>query len=109
MEQETTQKKETAITFDELKKNFGELHLQYQKLLGMYRQAQQSLANRSFEFTSFFLQMLFKVVEHPEMYTEEFTKWAVDNIQSLLKNYAESLAGAAEEHEAENAQPDAAE
>lgn len=78
------------LTYEELSKAASDLHVQYQKLMGEYRKAMEALQNREFEFTSFFLQMLFKVMDHPEMYKDEFVQWCCDNIQDALMSFAES-------------------
>lgn len=72
------------LSYEELAKNFGDLHLQYQKLVAEYRKAMEALNNRDFDYTSFFLSMLFKVMEHPEMYNEEFVSWTSKHIEDAL-------------------------
>lgn len=72
------------LSYEELAKNFGDLHLQYQKLVAEYRKAMEALNNRDFDYTSFFLSMLFKVMEHPEMYNEEFVTWTSKHIEDAL-------------------------
>ena len=83
--EETQEKK---LSYEELSKVASDLHLQYQKLMAEYRKAMEALNNRDFEYTSFFLNMLFKVLDHPEYYKTEFVTWASDNIQSILTNFA---------------------
>ena len=41
--------------------------------------------------------MLFKVMEHPEMYRDEFTKWCSENIEAALVGFADSSRKAQEE------------
>lgn len=72
------------LSYEELAKNFGDLHLQYQKLVAEYRKAMEALNSRDFDYTSFFLSMLFKVMEHPEMYNEEFVSWTSKHIEDAL-------------------------
>ena len=72
------------LTYEQLASKFGELSLQYQKLVAEYQKAMEALRNRDFDYTSFFLSMLFKVMEHPEMYNEEFVQWAGKHIEDAL-------------------------
>lgn len=80
------------LTYDELNKACADLHQQYQRLAAEYQKAVAALNDRQFSYMSFFLQMLFKVLEHPEMYTEEFVKWTSQNIEQSLSSFAESVA-----------------
>ena len=89
MEEKTQNKK---LSYDELSKAASELHVQYQKLLQEYQKAMEALHNREFDYTSFLLQMLFKVMEHPEMYKSEFVDWCSNNIEAALTTFAESMA-----------------
>lgn len=79
------------LSYEELSKSLSDIHVQYQKLMAEYRKAVEALQARDFEYTSFFLQMLFKVLDHPELYKDEFVQWCVDNIQSALTTFAESI------------------
>ena len=88
MEEKTQPKK---LTYDELKAKFGDLYQQYQKLAAEYQKAMAALQERDFNYISFFLSMLFKVMEHPEMYSDEFVKWSAENIQASLTGFAESM------------------
>lgn len=81
-------KNEQKLTYEQLNNAFCELHTQYQKLTAEYRKALEALNNRDFDYTSFFLTMLFKVLEHPEMYKEDFVKWAAENVQNALTSFA---------------------
>ena len=84
------EKNNKKLTYEELSKAASELHVQYQKLAGEYQKAMEALRNRDFEYTSFFLQMLFKVMEHPEMYKSEFVNWCSGNIESALVAFLEN-------------------
>jgi hypothetical protein len=84
-------KKQEKLSYEELAKNFGELHLQYQKLVQEYQKAMQALNNRDFDYTSFFLSMLFKVMEHPEMYTDEFVSWTSKHIEDALYSFDKAM------------------
>ena len=85
------EEKQEKLTYEELAKNFGELHLQYQKLAEAYQKAMQALQNKDFDYTSFFLSMLFKVMEHPEMYEVKFVEWASKHIQDALYAFDEMM------------------
>ena len=84
MEEKKKNGQPEKLSYEDLAKNFGELHLQYQKLVQEYQKAVQALNSRDFDYTSFFLSMLFKVMEHPEMYNEEFVSWAGKHIEDAL-------------------------
>ena len=47
--------------------------------------------SRDFDYTSFFLSMLFKVMEHPEMYTDEFCKWTSEHIMDALYSFDNAM------------------
>lgn len=101
--EEKIKKQPEKLSYEELAKNFGELHLQYQKLVNEYRKAMEALNNRDFDYTSFFLSMLFKVMEHPEMYTDEFTKWASEHIMDALYSFDKSMRQEPTEEKADEA------
>ncbi len=84
MEEKKKNGQPEKLSYEDLAKNFGELHLQYQKLVQEYQKAVQALNSRDFDYTSFFLSMLFKVMEHPEMYSEEFVSWAGKHIEDAV-------------------------
>lgn len=89
------------LSYDDLAKNFGELHLQYQKLAAEYQKAVQALNSREFDYTSFFLSMLFKVMEHPEMYADEFVNWTTQHIQDALYSFDSAMNPEEKKDEAE--------
>lgn len=84
MEEKKKTGQQEKLSYEELAKNFGDLHLQYQKLVVEYRKAMEALNSRDFDYTSFFLSMLFKVMEHPEMYSDEFVSWASKHIEDAM-------------------------
>ena len=86
------EKKQTKLSYEELSKKFGELYAQYQKATEYIQKLQGALNDSTFNQTSFFISMLFKVMEHPEMYNEDFVKWSQENIESALKTFAEAFA-----------------
>lgn len=82
--------KNKKLSYDELSKAASDLHVQYQKLVVEYQKAMEALRNRDFDYTSFFLSMLFKVMEHPEMYNDKFVSWCSENIEGALTSFAEN-------------------
>ena len=91
MEEKKKNGQPEKLSYEDLAKNFGELHLQYQKLVQEYQKAVQALNSRDFDYTSFFLSMLFKVMEHPEMYTDEFCKWTSEHIMDALYSFDNAM------------------
>lgn len=100
-EKKQNQPQQKKLSYEELSKAASELHVQYQKLMAEYQKALEALRNRDFDYTSFFLQMLFKVMDHPEMYKDEFVKWASDNIEAALTTFADNFKQPQEEPEKE--------
>ena len=86
MEAKQEQKK---LTYEELSAKFGELFASYQKATAYIQKLEGALNDDSFNKTSFFISMLFKVMEHPEMYDTDFVEWSKDNVQSCMKTFAE--------------------
>ena len=80
-------KKPQEISFEQLKQYYGELSQRYQQLVAQADQMQQALQSREFDYMSFFVSMLFKVMEHPEMYNDEFTLWAAKEIEDALRSF----------------------
>ena len=89
------------LTYEELSQRFGELYSQYQKATEYIQKLQGALNENTFNQTSFFISMLFKVMEHPEMYSEDFVKWSQENIESALRTFAEAFAEPKEEEKKE--------
>ncbi len=83
--------KNKKLTYDQLTKAFGDLHQNYQKLAAEYQKAMEALRNRDFDVTAFFLTQLFKVMDHPDMYKQEFVQWCADSIQAALTTFSESM------------------
>ena len=91
MEEKKKNGQPEKLSYDELKQRFGDLFGQYQKLSAEYQRAMEALNNRDFDYTSFFLSMLFKVMEHPEMYTDEFCKWTSEHIMDALYSFDNAM------------------
>lgn len=79
------------LSYEELSKAASDLHVQYQKLVVEYQKAMEALRNRDFDYTSFFLSMLFKVMEHPEMYSDEFVNWSSKHIEDALYSFEKAM------------------
>lgn len=86
-EKATEQKK---LSYDELNKIASDLHLSNQKLYARVQELQEMLSNRDFEYSSFFLNALFRVVDHAEMYDADFANWCIDNIKSAMHSFVEN-------------------
>ena len=99
---------EMQKAYQELNKRFSDLFQQYQKLSGMYREAMQALQSKEFDYMSFFLSMLFKVMEHPNRYPEKFIQWTSKNIQGALITFEAQMRAPEEEEkkEAEKKEPE---
>lgn len=96
------------LSYEQLSKAASDLHVNYQKLSAMYQQlsdqyekAVEALKNREFDYTSFFLSMLFKVMEHPEMYADDFVNWTVQHIQDALYSFDSAMNSEEKKDEAE--------
>ena len=85
------------LSYEELSKAASDLHVQYQKLIAEYQKLMQAYQERNFEYSSFILNSLFRVMDHPEMYSDEFIKYVVENIEWGIRTSLESLEKAAEE------------
>lgn len=83
--------KQEKLSYDDLQRITGELSQQNQKMLAQIRQMQQALNDRGFDYTSFFLSMLFKVMEHPEMYSDNFVSWASGRIEDALMSFDKAI------------------
>ena len=85
--EENKQKEQKKLTYEELQRTAGDLYQQNQKMLRQIQQMQEALQNRDFDYTSFILSMLFKVMDHPEMYDTEFVDWARVHIQTAMMSF----------------------
>ena len=96
------------LSYEELSQAASDLHVNYQKLSAMYNQlsdqyekAVEALKNREFDYTSFFVSMLFKVMEHPEMYKDDFVSWASKHIEDALYSFEKAMMPEEKTEEAE--------
>lgn len=91
------EKKEKKLSYEELSERFGQLYAQYQKLMAQYRKAAEELDDKSFGYASTYLTLMFKVMEHPDMYSEEFVKWCAFHIEKMLRDAVKSTSEQEEE------------
>lgn len=87
---EEEKKENGKWSYEELEADFNQLRSDYKALVVRY---QNAMHEKEFEYMSFFLQMLFKVIEHKPAYEPEFGKWAADNIMNILTIFGNSLSG----------------
>jgi len=75
------------LTREELKQLYGDLQVQYQKATEYIRRLTDELQRRDADQVGMILGMLFKVMEHPEMYSDDFVSWAAGHIESALRGF----------------------
>lgn len=97
-------KQPQKLTYEQLQKVAGDLHQQNQQLIQQIQQMQSALEDRSFNYTSFFLSMLFKVMEHPEMYSDNFVSWASGKIEEALMEFDKAAQAPVEEPKKDEAE-----
>lgn len=83
--------KQEKLSYEKLNQMAGDLYQQNQQLIVRMKQMQAALDETEFNRQSFFLSMLFKVVEHSGQYRSDFVVWCVESIESALTAFAESL------------------
>ena len=83
-------KPQGKLTYEQLNKIAADLSAQNQQLVERVKQLSSALEHRDFDYTSFFLSMLFKVLEHPDMYKDAFVKWCSENIEAALTSFAKA-------------------
>jgi len=62
-----------------------------EQLVNRVKQMAAVIENKSFDYMSFFVSMLFKVLEHPEQYKKEFVVWAASKIEDALLSFDEQI------------------
>lgn len=85
------------LSYEELSKAASELHVQYQKLMSEYKKVVEALNNRDMEYSTMFIQMMFKVLEHPDYYAPDFPKWCAEKIEDAIKTFDLAMSEAAKE------------
>jgi len=88
---------EQRVSYEQLKDIASNLHVQNQRLAHENEQMRKALENREFDYSSFFLSMLFKVLEHPNRYDDKFIHWCTNRIKSALISFDEAANAAMEE------------
>ena len=92
------QEQPKKLSYDELSHAASDLSMQYQKAVQYIQKLQDELDRLQFNRTAFLLESLFKVMDHPEMYDNDFVDWTKGNIQDAVKTfYEESIADVKEE------------
>lgn len=82
-------KKQEKLTYEQLNEAMGDMSIQYQKAVSYIRKLEESLEKLQFNRAAFLLESLFKVMDHAELYDEEFVTWAKENIQEAIKSFYE--------------------
>ena len=85
-EKEKLNEQPQKLTYEELNDALADVTTNYNKLMGKYREAVNAL--NQFDFTAFFLDKLFRVLEHPNRYDEKFVRWCTENIQAAMYGFA---------------------
>ena len=88
---EEKKNKQEKLSYEDLQKVAGDLSQQNQKMYQRIMEMQRALESRDFDYTSFFLSMLFKVMEHPEMYRDDFVSWASGKIEDALMTFDKAI------------------
>lgn len=83
------EEKKQKLTYEELAKAFGDLNTQYQKLMREYQGALKALGN--IDSTGFFLNAAFRVLEHPEMYSDSFVALCAGKVEYIVGKFAENM------------------
>lgn len=86
--EKNAEKKPSKLSYEELAQALTNTQLQCKKLSEAYQQAMMELNARSFDATGFFLTMIFKALEHPDLYTDSFVKWATQAVEGVLISFA---------------------
>lgn len=94
-EKKNIQEKNQKLSYEKLSQMASDLYQQNQQLINRIQQMQDALEDASFNKLSFFVSMLFKVVEHPESYKNDFVVWCIETIESALTGFAENFNGTA--------------
>ena len=85
--EEKKQNENQKLSYEKLSEVASELHVNYQKAIAQIQQYRDALDKLSFNRTAFLLDSLFKVMDHVELYDEDFAKWAKDNIQQAVTTF----------------------
>jgi len=72
------------LSYEDLKRMCSDLYQRNQQLAAQIQ---------NFDTTSFFLSMLFKVMDHSDKYDFTFVEWAKKNIQTTLTSFVDAIGG----------------
>lgn len=99
MEEKKTKNEEKpqAISDEQIKVYYDELMQRYRAAVKHIEELEAALSDRSFEMTSFTLNSLFRVMEHPNRYEDKFVNWVSKNIQGYITSLIESMTRKPEE------------
>lgn len=96
---EETKNKQEKLSYEQLNHMAGDLYQQNQQLVARIKQMQEALEDTEFNHLSFFLSMLFKVIDHPDSYTGDFVVWCTESIEHMLTGYADTFFKKADDSE----------
>jgi len=99
---QAAQERVSPLTREELKANFDELSRQYEKAVSYIRQLQEQLKNRDFDYSSFYLSMLFKVIENNTVFSQEFVSKCSEEIEDALTSFHNAMVQPSGEQEAKD-------
>lgn len=85
--EEAKNKEQEKISRAELARALDQAQASNDMLVERVKQLSAELQRRDFDFSSFFLSSLFRVLEHPEMYSDEFPKWCADQVEEAMKTF----------------------
>ena len=99
---ESAQERVSPLTREELVQQLSDLHYQYQKATNYIQQLQQKLQEADFSYSSFYLSMLFKVMESPAMFSQEFVSKCATEIEDALTSFHDAMVSQSSEQEVKN-------
>lgn len=87
-EKKNAQGNAEKLSYEQLNKVASELSVQNKKMVEYIQNLQNALAESDFSRFSFFMTMLFKVMDHVELYDEKFVAWCTERIETGLQDFA---------------------
>lgn len=92
------QEQPKKMTYEELNKVANELYVANQKMQERMQKMQEALQGQDFQYTAFFMDSLFKVIDHAELYDEKFVEWCIMHIKTALETFVANSEPAQEEN-----------
>ena len=89
LKQLAMEEKKQKLSYEDLKKYADDVTNEYNKLMREYRGAVNALNN--IDATNFFLNAAFKVLEHPEFYSDNFITLCSGKVEFILTKFAENM------------------